>query len=108
MEERPDAGVGRLGEEDVPLPALTKHLLFGFTERQVQSQERIPLDGREALVTHAMAKLDGVPRELVLVVLKKNGCVYDFALAAPHETFERARHDYEALVAGFRTEYAAL
>jgi hypothetical protein len=87
---------------DIPLEALTRHLFIGFTEREMHSQERIPMAAREALRTHAVAKLDGVPRELLFHVLKKDGCVYDFALVAPPgERFQRARGDYEAFLDGF-------
>jgi hypothetical protein len=91
---------------DIPLEALTNHLLIGFTEREdVEPQERVPLDAREALRTHMRAKLDGVPRELLFYVLKKNDCVYDFALVAPPgDPFEGARPAFEALVAGFHVE----
>ncbi len=67
---------------DAPLSALMQHLLIGFTEREIVSQETLPFDGREALRGHVRAKLDGVPRELVLYVMKKDGCVYDLALIA--------------------------
>ena len=65
---------------DIPLVSLTQHLLIGFTERDITSQHLVPLDGRESLRTHLRAKLDGVDRTLVFYVLKKDGCVYDFAL----------------------------
>src|SRR5690242_20716360 len=51
-------------DSDVPLTALTNHLLIGFTERDVRDQRLMPLDGREALRTHVLARLDGVEREL--------------------------------------------
>lgn len=90
---------------DVPLSSLTNHLLFGFTDREYQSQEVIPMDEREALRTHVVAKLDGVPRELLLFVLKKNRCVYDFALIAPPgANFARAAAQFEPFVQGFTTE----
>jgi hypothetical protein len=93
---------------DIPLVALTNHLLIGFTERtEVEPQAVVPMDGREALRTHVLAKLDGVSRELLLTVLKKDGCVYDFALLGPPGTsFATARPAYEAMLAGFRTETA--
>lgn len=95
--------------QDIPLVALTKHLLIGFTDRAIAHQQRIPLDGREALQTHVRAELDGVPRELLITVLKKNACVYDFVLAAPPgQGFDEARVHYQALVAGFHTEHAAI
>lgn len=69
--------------DDPPLDVLTRHLLMGFTERETLSQEVEALDGRDALRTRVTAKLDGVPVELVLVVLKKDGCVYDFTYLSP-------------------------
>ena len=60
---------------DIPLKALRTHLLIGFTDREVIDEEVLAMDGREALRTHLVAKLDGVPREIVLQILKKNDCV---------------------------------
>lgn len=89
---------------DIPLSALTNHLMIGFTERDLVSQELVPLAGREALRTHVRAKLDGVPREMILVVLKKNECVYDFAaVTPPGASFERASSDLDAMLASFET-----
>lgn len=90
---------------DIPLTVLTNHLLAGFTARDIQSEDLIPLDGREALRTHLVASLDGVPRELLIVVLKKNDCIYDFTLITPHDaSFPRAQTVFEGFVAGFSTE----
>ena len=90
---------------DVPLTALTNHLLMGFTERETQQQEVVPMDGREALRTHVVARLDGVPRELLFYVMKKDDCVYDLALLAPvGAPFERALVEFEPFVASFTTE----
>lgn len=90
---------------DVPLTALTNHLLIGFTERDIREQRVVPMDEREALRTHVIARLDGVPRELVFYVIKKDDCVYDFALITPPgESFLRAAPDFERFVAGFTTD----
>jgi hypothetical protein len=88
---------GRCGQDgdDVPLTALTAHLFLQFTDRHLVAQELIPMDGREALRTTMDAKLDGVPKHFTVVVLKKDGCVYDFlhisdrSASAEQETFER-------------------
>jgi len=89
---------------DIPLEALTNHLLIGFTDREVREEELVPMISRQALRTHVRARLDGVPRELLLVVLKKDGCVYDFALVAPPgDRFRRARGAYDRLIGSFRT-----
>ncbi len=65
-------------QADAPLEALRNHLLAGTTARELSFEETIPFDGREALHTHAVAKLDGVPMGYDIFVLKKDGCVYDF------------------------------
>jgi hypothetical protein len=94
---------GRCGldGDDVPLEALTAHLFLQFTERQVQSQRRLPMAGREALRTELVAKLDGVPLRFTVFVLKKDGCVYDFLYIA--DANGPAGADFEALVGGFAT-----
>jgi hypothetical protein len=89
---------------DIPLTALRGHLMIGFTEREVVEEEVVPMDGREALRTHFTAKLDGVPRDILLQILKKDGCVYDFALITPTgPSFDDSLADFDAMVAGFTT-----
>jgi hypothetical protein len=88
---------GRCGMDgdDVPLPSLTQHLFLQFTEREQKSQQELNLDGRAALRTEMVGKLDGVPKQFIVYVLKKDGCVYDFwrisepgaGDIAPFETF---------------------
>jgi len=90
---------------DIPLIALRSHLLIGFTEREVIEEEIVPMDGREALRNHLTAKLDGVPREILLQILKKDDCVYDFGLITPPgAAFSDALEDFDAMLAGFTTD----
>ena len=90
---------------DIPLTALRSHLLIGFTERDFLEEEVVDMDAREALRTRLTAKLDGVPREILLQILKKDDCVYDFALITPPgAAFEEALSDFEGLLAGFTTD----
>jgi hypothetical protein len=97
---------GRCGKDgdDVPLAALTQHLFLQFTERQIEEEETIPFDGREARRTVLSAKLDGVPKRFEAYVAKKDGCVYDFILVAQPETFAGARPDFDRFVRGFHAE----
>ena len=44
-------------DDDVPLLALTDHLIMGTTGREIASQETLSLDGREAMHTRLRAKL---------------------------------------------------
>jgi hypothetical protein len=92
-------------EMDIPLEALTHHLLIGFTERKISEQRLANMDGREALRSLLSAKLDGVPRKMALAVLKKDGCVYDFSLIGPvDQRFSNALPHFESLLSGFHAE----
>jgi hypothetical protein len=92
-----------LDGDDVPLEALTKHLFLQFTERQVQNQDLVRMDGREALRTQIVAALDGVAKRYTVYVLKKDGCVYDFLHIADdaseprNPSFERFVHSFSTL-----------
>ena len=88
---------------DPPLQTLISHLLMGFTDRETLEESLGTLDGREALRAHYRAKLDGVPFELLLVVTKKNGCVYDFTYCSPPGRLEEHLAPFETLLANFRT-----
>jgi hypothetical protein len=90
--------------EDAPLQVLTNHLLMGFTERQRITEALEQLDGREALHSRYDAKLDGVPVELELVVMKKDGCVYDFVYTSPPGRGDEKRPVFRKLLSAFKTE----
>lgn len=99
-----DITVGAAGRchrdgDDVPLRSLTQHLAIGFTHREIQSEENFMLDGRAALRTEMRASLDGVEKHMVFVVLKKDGCVYDFwrIASGPSDA-----SNFDAFVRGFQ------
>lgn len=94
---------GRCGKDadDVPLRSLTQHLFIHFTERSISDQRTLALDGREALVTDANAKLDGVEKHFRIVVLKKDGCVYDFMLIAKSQPSPAQLDEFDGFVHGF-------
>jgi hypothetical protein len=87
-------------DNDAPLSALTEHLIMGTTERAITSEETVPFDGREAQHTNMTAKLDGVPMQYDLYVMKKDGCVYDLVYIAPPERFTQGAPLFERFAAG--------
>ncbi|HKO47888.1 MAG TPA: hypothetical protein VJV79_09200 [Polyangiaceae bacterium] len=93
---------GRCGldGDDVPLTSLTQHLFLQFSERQPIAQTKLSLDGREALRTEIIAALDGVKKQYLVYVLKKNNCVYDFMYIAEGSA-PGSRADFERFVQGF-------
>lgn len=89
--------------DDVPLHVLTNHLLFGVEAQKEHARVPLTIDGRGALRTQLRGELDGVPIEMDLVVLKKDGCSYDLQLVASPQHVAARRPDFEALVRGFTT-----
>lgn len=91
---------------DPSLEVLTDHLMMGFTDKERVHQERRMLDGRESLRSRYKARLDGVPVEMELVVLKKDSCVYDFTYLSPPGRLEEKRDSFERVLKEFHTEAA--
>jgi hypothetical protein len=89
--------------DDVPLGALTHHLFIGMTDREVVKEEVQPFDGREALHSIVVAKLDGVPQKFDVWVMKKDGCVFDLYFVAPPDRYAAGEADFERFVRGFAT-----
>ena len=92
------------GYEDAPVEVLARHLVIGFSERKLLHQEQRMLDGREALVSQYLLKMDGVPVELMLVVMKKDKCVYDFWYISPPGRFEEKLGTFEEILKRFHAE----
>jgi hypothetical protein len=87
-------------DDDAPLSVLTEHLIMGTTDRELVGEETVPLDGREALHTLMRAKLDGVPMNYDIYVMKKDGCVYDLVYVAPPDRFAEGQSDFERFAHG--------
>ncbi|MEO6599793.1 MAG: hypothetical protein ABIQ16_07975, partial [Polyangiaceae bacterium] len=59
---------------------------------------------RAALRTEVSAALDGVKKQYLVYVLKKDSCVYDFMyIAAEPGAAAGARAEFEGFVQGFAT-----
>lgn len=97
------SGRCKVDGEDVPLRSLVQHLFLQFTEREVVLEEVVPFDGREAMHTVVVAKLDGVPKQFDVWVLKKDGCVYDLYYIADPAEFAESVGSFRKFVQGFTT-----
>lgn len=90
--------------DDSPLPKLAERLTFGVSTTEALFTEEGQVDGRAAFTRRSRGELDGVPVELGVTVLKKDGCVYDLVLIAPPGAgFEAAWPAFEAVLQGFET-----
>jgi hypothetical protein len=90
--------------DDASLKVLTTHLHFDLTDKKIRSEKSLLLDQREALRTVASGKVDGVLIVLDTVVIKKDNCLFDFALVADPKKYEAATADFEKFFEGFRYE----
>jgi hypothetical protein len=77
---------------------------MGTTERTFETEEVIPFDRREAMHSVMRAKLDGVPMQYDIYVMKKDGCLYDLVYVAPPGRFADGASDFERFARGLRTE----
>jgi hypothetical protein len=87
--------------EDVPPVALLNHLLFEMTERRFLVEETVTLDGRGARHVVVQVELDGVPLELEIYLLKKDGCVFDLTHVRERSVSAEARATFVAFVQRF-------
>jgi hypothetical protein len=87
-------------DDDAPLVALTEHLIMGTTERAFDTQEVVPFDRREAMHSVLRAKLDGVPMQYDIYVMKKDGCLFDLVYVAPPDRFSEGAADFERFALG--------
>jgi hypothetical protein len=87
--------------DDVPLSALVNHLLFDTTSRRVLVEETVTLVGRGARHMLVNLELDGVPLQLELYVLRKDGCVFDLSHIRARSTEPAARETFLAFVQQF-------
>lgn len=86
---------------DSDLQSFTDHLRIDTDEWQIVQERYFRLVGRQALRTTVKFKLDGLPVHAELVVLKKNGCLFDLSLLSKPNGFDASMPAFEAVVAGF-------
>jgi len=91
--------------EDVALPRLVDSQLNGVSLGDPLAEEYFTLDGREAYTRLTLGRIDGVPVELAVTVMKKNQCTYDFVLVAPRgDKFAEAWTQVRSTIQEFQTE----
>ena len=87
---------------DSSLESFTDHLRIDFREWKLLSQEPTTVAGRDAMHSIILASIDGgVETQMELIVVKKNGCLFDLQYIAAPEDFERGRAAYQQVVADF-------
>ena len=87
---------------DSSLESLTKDLINPLRDSEIENQERLIIDGREGLLTHAHGLLDGVTVAMRTFVIRKDDCIFDFTLNARGEVGRAEATDFERVFRGFR------
>lgn len=87
--------------EDVPLRSLMGHLFSGTRPERMIAETRFELDGREAMRQQSVRRVDGVLLHFDAVVLKKDGCSFDFFAVAPPVHADAVQPVFDAIVSGF-------
>jgi hypothetical protein len=99
-----DAFCGR-SFDDRPLDALAGELSSALSDdRETKWTEDMMMDGRGALRVFVTGTLDGVPVNMDIVVVKKDGCSFDFVAVAPPGAPEDVTRDFEGFFRGFHYE----
>ncbi len=87
---------------DSDLQSFTDHLRIDTTEWKVIEERFVRLEDRDALRSTVRAELDGGgPVSMELIVLKKDGCLFDLSLISLPSGYEGALPAFERVVAGF-------
>lgn len=87
---------------DRPLDTLAGELASALSnDRMTTSSREMMLDERGALRLSVAGTMDGVPVEMDIVVVKKNGCNFDFIAVMPPDAPNQVTDDFEDFFNGF-------
>jgi hypothetical protein len=83
--------------------ATTAQMLVGMGKYRIIAQERRDVGERQALISEVDLMLDGVPRYLKVMVMRKNRCVFDAVLSSPSYDADLDR-DFDQMIKTFWAE----
>jgi len=85
--------------DQTTLEQLTENILSGLQESKTTDKETLRLFDRESLRTKASGKLDGVTTHMLIEVVKKDRCIYDFVLITKNSNLDsKLENDFIELV----------
>lgn len=87
------------------LEQLTDNILAGLQQIKITKQEERKLFGRSSLRSQAHGQLDGVTTNMLFEVVKRDRCIYDFALITESKTIDaNLIADFDRLLSSVRLE----
>lgn len=92
----------RRGDVPYSLKALSESLTIGIRKKEELSRAVITVDDMPAMRVHLKGELDGEPIEMCTVVLKKEGCIFDFSYSSSPANFASGVSDFDEFVLMFR------
>lgn len=95
-----DAFCGR-SISDRKLGSLSGEIISAVEGRVVEAEENFELNGRGALRQRVRGSEDGVPVIVDVVVVRKDGCVFDFYAVMPPNGNVKIKSDFETFFWGF-------
>lgn len=89
---------------DRTLASLSGEVITAMESRHIETETDFMLGGRGALRQQITGKVDGVPANVDLVIVRKNNCVFDFYSVVPADVATDVKADFETFFNGFHYE----
>lgn len=86
---------------DPNMKILMHEALSGIERIEIQKQDYLEFDQREAFETHAIGYVDGVKTEIKLLIYKKNNCIYTLSFIGLPQHFLKNENDYQKFLKSF-------
>lgn len=88
--------------EATSLNHLTSNMMGGIENISIQDEQERKLVNRKSLRTYAAGEIDGVPISLIIETVRKNSCIYDFALiSSTKEVRAKDEKSFNQLLSSF-------
>lgn len=84
-----------------PLSRLVRNPLAPLGAYKELESKKLRISDRDAEQLHVSGTLDGVKVEVVMIVLRKNECIFDFSLQASPQIQNTVKDDFLKMVKGF-------
>lgn len=89
-------------ESKFSLEVLTKQLLMGSRNIKYKEKKKISVDGQEGLYSDVQSTLDAKPFYLLIFVLPKGDCIFDFTLVSPKLFTDLEKQEFLVFISSFK------
>jgi hypothetical protein len=89
---------------DPSMKQIQNESLSVLNNLKVESDDEVPYNGRQALVSVATGHVDGVPIKMKLVIFKKNNCNYTLSYAGVEKNFSPELPEFNRFMQNFKAQ----